>query len=217
MGGDEEPKQTVEVVVQEQANAVVEGVKAEAEKIIEGAGVDISAVKPVVDEAATAAAATAATVVSAGIKEVTEALGLKAISESSLTEDQKKLAASIYDTTKASLQSFINDQSLSNTVKITKTLGQLIKQLENATIDGKPPSGADKKAVAIQLGRILIKEVMPDDKGEKEVLMVYDLTAEPTLEAMIEVSKVVNVAVHEAAQKCCPGLLELFKRAKAAK
>ena len=83
MGGDEEPKQTVEVVVQEQANAVVEGVKAEAEKIIEGAGVDISAVKPVVDEAATAAAATAATVVSAGIKEVTEALGLKAISESS--------------------------------------------------------------------------------------------------------------------------------------
>jgi hypothetical protein len=214
MGGDEEPKQAVELVIREQKDAiVVDGIKGQVEKMVEAAGVDISAVKPVVDEVAT----TGATVVATGIKEVTEALGLKAISESSLTEDQKKLASSIYDTTKASLQSFINDQSLSNTVKITKTLGQLIKQLENAKVDGKPPSGADKKAVAIQLGRILIKEVMPDDKGEKEVLMVYDLTAEPTLEAMIEVSRVVNVAVHEAAQKCCPGLLELFKRAKASK
>jgi hypothetical protein len=91
-------------------------------------------------------------------------------------------------------------------------LGQIIKQLENAQVDGKKPTGKDKKAVAIQLGRILIKEVMPDDKGEKEVLMVYDLIAEPTLEAMIEVSKVVNVAVQEAAAKCCPGLFELFKK-----
>lgn len=217
MGGDEEPKSTVELVIREQTNTVADGIKGQVEKMVEAAGVDAASVKPVIDEAAGVAASTAATVVTTGLKEVTEALGLKAISESSLSEDQKKLAASIYDTTKASLQSFINDQSLSNTVKITKTLGQLIKQLENAKIDGKAPSGADKKAVAIQLGRILIKEVMPDDKGEKEVLMVYDLTAEPTLEAMIEVSKVVNVAVHEAAQKCCPGLLELFKRAKAAK
>ena len=110
------------------------------------------------------------------------------------------------------IQGFVNEPSVNNTVKITKTLGQIIKQLENAQLDGKKPSGADKKAVAIQLGRILIKEVMHDDNGEKEVLMVYDLIAEPTLEAMIEVSKVVNVAVQEMATKCCPGLLELFKR-----
>jgi hypothetical protein len=217
MGGDEEPKHVVELVIREQTTAVVEGIKSQVEKIAETTGVDISAVNPVINDVAAAAAATATTVVSAGIKEVTAALGLKMISESSLSEDQKKLAASIYDTTKASLQSFINDTSLSNTVKITKTLGQLIKQLENAKVDGKAPSGTDKKAVAIQLGRILIKEVMPDDKGEKEVLMIYDLTAEPTLEAMIEVSRVVNVAVHDAAQKCCPGLMELFKRSKATK
>jgi hypothetical protein len=43
---------------------------------------------------------------------------------------------------------------------------------------------------------------------------VYDLVAEPTLEAMIEVSKVVNVAVKEIATKCCPGLLEFFTRTK---
>ena len=96
-------------------------------------------------------------------------------------------------------------------MKITKTLGQVIKKLESTCIDSKVTCGADKKAVAIQLGRILIKEVMPDDKGEAEVLMMYDLIAEPTLEAMIEVSKVVNVAVKEMAMKCCPSLLDFLK------
>ena len=84
-----------------------------------------------------------------------------------------------------------------------------MKELESASADG-----ADKKAVAIELGRILIKEITPDDKGESEILMVYDLIAETTLEAMIEVSRVVNVAVQELATKCCPGLFEIFKRVK---
>jgi hypothetical protein len=103
---------------------------------------------------------------------------------------------------------------VNGTIKITKVLGQVIKQLENTKIEGKITTGADKKAVAIQLGRILIKEVTPDDKGEAEILMVYDMVAEQTLEAMIEVSKVVNVAVQEMATKCCPGLLTLFKKSK---
>ncbi len=202
MGGDEQ--NSVEMTIREPVAAVTELVE---DKIVEVAltmNIDPSVIKPVVAQVTTA--------VEAGVKEITAALGLKMITESSLTDDQKKLASSIYDATKASIQGFINDVSVNNTVKITKTLGQVIKQLENTTIDGKPPTGKDKKVVAIQLGRILIKEVMPDDKGEKEVLMVYDMIAEPTLEAMIEVSRVVNVAVQEVAAKCCPGLLDLLKR-----
>ena len=138
-------------------------------------------------------------------------LGLEMISESSLTEDQKKLATTIYDSIKSSIQSFISDPSINNTIKITKIIGQLIKQLENVKVDGKEPSGADKKVVAIQLGRILIKEVTPDGNGEAAILMVYDVVAEPTLEAMIEVSKVVNIVVQAAATKCCPGIIRLIK------
>jgi hypothetical protein len=47
--------------------------------------------------------------------------------------------------------------------------------------------------------------------------MVYDLVAEQTLEAMIEVSRVVNIAVQEMATKCCPSLLDFFKKVKASK
>ena len=205
MGSDEEQKR-IELVIREQ----IKEPDVVVEKLAESVGIDVSAVSPVITEVAktvTEAATTAA-------KELTHQMGLTMISESSLTEDQKKLATQIYDSTKEAIKSFIADSSLNNTVKITKTLGQVIKQLENVKVDGKAPTGADKKAVAIQLGRILIKEVMPDDKGEAEVLMVYDLVAEPTLEAMIDVSRAVNVAVQEMATKCCPGLFEFFKRAK---
>jgi hypothetical protein len=120
-------------------------------------------------------------------------LGLNIISETELTESQKKLANVIYDSTKSTLQSVINDANVNNIIKITKTLGQLIRELENVKIDGKSPSSSDKKAVAICLGRLIVKDIMPDDKGEKEVLILYDLIAESTLESMIEVSKTVNI------------------------
>ena len=205
MGGSEEEVKKMDEVITEETQKAAEKVNDKLENIIEKAGVDASLVEPVIE----LVTSTAATVVAEGAKAVAEKLGLKLISESSLSDEQKKLASSIYETVKEAIKGFIADPNVNNTVKITKVIGQVIKQLENTKA-----TGGDKKAVAIQLGRILIKEVTPDDKGEAEILMVYDMVAEQTLEAMIEVSKVVNVAVQEAAAKCCPGLLELFKRAK---
>ena len=138
-------------------------------------------------------------------------VGLKMITESSLSEDQKKLAASIYESVKAAIKEFISDPSVNETIKITKTLGKLIKELENAKVDGKAPTGKDKKAVAIQLGRILIKEVVTNDSIEANILMVYDVVAEPTLEAMIEVSKVVNVVVQKVVTSCGPTFDKVLK------
>ena len=135
--------------------------------------------------------------------------GIVMISESRLSEDQKKLAEYIYDSTKKVVQSFILDSSFNNAVKITMMIGQVMKQLENVKMDGKAPTGSDKKVVAIQLGRILIKEITPDDK-EVEIFILYDTIAEPTLEAMIDVSNVVNV--QEIASKCCPKMLDIFKK-----
>lgn len=205
MGGSEEEVKKMDEIITEETQKAAEKVSDKLENIIEKAGVDASLVEPVIE----LVTSTAATVVAEGAKVVAEKLGLKLISESSLSEEQKKLASSIYESVKEAIKGFIDDPNVNNTVKITKVIGQVIKQLENTKA-----TGGDKKAVAIQLGRILIKEVTPDDKGEAEILMVYDMVAEQTLEAMIEVSKVVNVAVQEAAAKCCPGLLELFKRAK---
>jgi hypothetical protein len=203
----------VEEVIAEQTNKAAEKVSNMLENVIENAGIDSALVEPIIE----LVTASAATVVSEATTTVVKKLGLEMVTESSLSEDQKKLASSIYESVKKAIESFINDPDLNNTIKITKTLGQVIKQLESTKVEGNLITGADKKAVAIQLGRILIREVMPDDKGEVEVLMVYDLIAEPTLEAMIDVSKVVNVAIQEISAKCCPSLLDLFKTVKVSK
>lgn len=213
MSSSEEQVKKIDEVITEQTTKAAEQISDKLENIIEKTGIDVALVEPVIE----LVASTAATVVAESAKAVAENLGLKMISESSLSEDQKKLASSIYESIKPAVEGFISDPNVNNTVKITKVIGQVIKQLENTKIEGKAITGADKKVVAIQLGRILIKEVTPDDKGEAEILMVYDLVAEPTLEAMIEVSKVVNVAVQEMATKCCPGILEFFKKVKVSK
>jgi len=138
-------------------------------------------------------------------------LGLKYIMESNLTDEQKKLTLQIYDSIKSTVKDIIPDETINETVKITKTVGHIIKQLETIKVDNKSSSGTDKKAVAIQLGRILIKELTFD---ETKILTLYDIIAEPMLEAMIDVSKVVNTVVMEVTRKCCPGLLELFRLAR---
>ncbi len=199
----EEDKKT-EVIAEEKTEVISqEEVAVEAKEVVEKVVDDI--VEKAVEEA----------------KEVVEEVKVEvkvvestAIQESNgLTEDQKKLIAQSYETLKQSTQSFLNDTSIDNTIKITKILGQVIKQLEGITLDGKNVSGADKKVVAIELGRQLIKDVIPDET----IISLYDLIAEPTLEAMIDVSKVVNVVVEEQMKKCCPNLctpklISVFKK-----
>ena len=114
----------------------------------------------------------------------------------SLSENQKKIASIIYNSTKNAIKSVILDDSIHNIMKITLMIGKTIQEIENVKINEKPTTGKDKKAVAIELCRILIKEMVPNN----EILAMYDLMAESTLEIMIEVSKVVNVEI----VKCCP-------------
>jgi len=199
--GDEEVK-TADVVITEETTKVVNEVK----KVIESAvtGVDLTVAQPVITEVATVAT----TVISEGVK----SLGLKMVTESSLTEDQKKLATLIYDGASKAVKGFIADKSVNSTLKITLTLGEVIKHVESAKVDGHSPNGADKKAVVIELGRILIKELIADEAQEKEIVAVYDIFAERTLEAMIGVSKVVNTVIQEVATSCCPGFLSFFRK-----
>lgn len=159
-----------------------------------------------------------ATVTTEVLKDVNESTAFKMIDESKLNEEQKKIASQIYESVKLAITDFISNTNINNTIKVTRTIAQIIKQIENVKLDGKSIPGIDKKLVTLELGRILIKEVTPDDKGESEIIMIYDMIAETTLEAMIEVSKVVNVIVQQVVQEvalnCCPSLFSLIKRHK---
>ena len=124
---------------------------------------------------------------------VPEVNGLKLLAESNLTEYQKKLALNIYDTAKHSVQNFItSDMNIS--LKITMLIGQMITLMEKVKTK---PTGTDKKAVVLQLGRILLQEVT----SASDIITMYDLFSDTALETMINVSKVANV---EIITKCCP-------------
>ena len=70
--------------------------------------------------------------------------------------------------------------------------------------------------MTIQLGRVMIKELVEDETHEKEILSVYDFLADGLLETMIDVSKVVNTVVKQvvehAVTSCCPSFLSFFKK-----
>lgn len=137
MDSTKEPTK-IELVIREQVHQVTEEVN---EKVTEMIGLDAKVVEPIISELT----AMAATVVESGVKQVSEKLGLKMISESNLTDYQKQLAVKVYESAKADIQAFISDSSLNNTIKITKTIGKLLKQLENISSEGNSPSGADKR------------------------------------------------------------------------
>lgn len=125
----------------------------------------------------------------------TEVNGLVLLSVSNLTAYQKQIALTIYDTIKHAIYISMSDDT-NNIIKITMMLGKMIQNIEKVKIKDTKPTGNDKKAVVIELGRILIQEMT----SNVELLELYNLVAETTLETMINVSKVVNVAI---VSKCC--------------
>ena len=68
----------------------------------------------------------------------------------------------------------------------------LVKLVENIEINDKPLSGKNKKEVVLFIGRLLLKDLLPDSNRDT-ILGMYDLLAEPTLEKLIDVGKNIKV------------------------
>ena len=113
-----------------------------------------------------------------------------------LTDEQKQVIQFIYEKARRATESVLQDSKIDPTIKITQTIAQIIK------INDKKIAGSSKKGIVIELGRLLIKQVIQDDTVKQMILPIYDLVAEQTLEVMIDVSHVVNTKVREATSSC---------------
>lgn len=119
-----------------------------------------------------------------------------------LTEEQKQVIQAIYEKARRATESILQDSKIDPTIKITQTIAQIIKIVEYAKINDKKIAGSSKKGIVIELGRLLIKQVIQNDTVKQTILPIYDLVAEQTLEVMIDVSHVVNTKVQEATSSC---------------
>jgi hypothetical protein len=119
-----------------------------------------------------------------------------------LTEEQKQVIQMLYQKSKQATESILQDSKMEPTLKITQTIAQIIKIVEYVKVNDKKIVGSSKKGIVIELGKLLINEVLREEQYKKEILTIYDLVAEQTLEAIIDVSQVVNTKAKEVASSC---------------
>jgi hypothetical protein len=151
------------------------------DEIIEN--VELASAGTAVEEPVAAEAPVAAPV------EAAHATIVVALAADGLSAIQKAAVSAILASMKESAASILADQSA---LSITVLLGKLVKAAEGLSISGAKLLGADKKAVVLEVGKQLISEVVPAEQ-RPIVLSIYELAAEPTLEAMVDVSRTLNV------------------------
>jgi hypothetical protein len=117
-----------------------------------------------------------------------------------ITQDQRILLETLYENAKRVSASLLANPALDNSLKITQLIAQLMALMEQ--IHEKKISGADKKAIVLELGKLLIRDHIKDDIQRVKMLLLYDAIAEKTLEVMIDVSHVVNKHAAKAFASC---------------
>lgn len=136
------------------------------------------------------------------------------INKSNLNLNQKAILNKIYKLMKEEIDSlltiFSNNQVKENTSEIVNVVIRIvclcIKYLEKVKINRKPLNGEDKKLIALELGKIVIKNEITDKEIKDVILSTYELSAEPVLEGIIDVSKEVNTFIKKNSKKiffCC--------------
>jgi hypothetical protein len=144
------------------------------------------------------------------VKEVVKEVKIEI--EHKLSDEHTKVLKIIYDKVKESTDLILHHPRLENAIKVTQMIASIIKLLESVKLNEILLSGKDKKEIALELGRILIKDLIKEDEKRVVLLMIYDSTAEQLLETMVDVSHHLNVKVKELSGSCCEGLLNLLKR-----
>ncbi len=168
MGGEEDIQRTVDAASVAQV---------EPEVAHEAAGV--AQVAPVVAEAA-------------GVEQVAPVAAQAAPAEPELSETQKKAITSLLGQTTDFAKTLVQDGSM-GTLSMTKLIGNLMKNAESLQVDGAKLKGVDKKGVVLEVGKQLISAHVAEER-RATVVELYDGLAEPTLEAMIDMSRGVNFA-----------------------
>ena len=116
--------------------------------------------------------------------------------ENGLTQFQKAVIKKIYKLSNSTIKEVVETPEIADALVVTVAIGNLVKLIENININNKPLSGKNKKEIVLYLGRLLLNDLLPED-NKSNILGMYDLLAEPTLEKLIDVSKNIKVIARD--------------------
>lgn len=131
-----------------------------------------------------------------------------------LQERQELILNQLYLTLKETMKEILNMESMNHAMKIGKLMAEIVKQVEKVSYPtGKIP-GAEKREIALALGKRLVSDqaVIPHDTIRNGLVITYDLLGEQLLETLLDVSRHVNTVIQQAALSCCESIVECLKR-----
>lgn len=131
-----------------------------------------------------------------------------------LTERQEHVLDQLYETAKLATKEVMNASSMDDAMKIGKMMATIVKLVEKASYRGEKIPGAEKKEIALALGKRLVSDptVIENDIVRGGVSTAYDLLGESLLETLLDVSRHVNRVIQEAAVSCCESILACIKK-----
>jgi hypothetical protein len=107
-----------------------------------------------------------------------------------LSQIQKKYVIELFDLVKISVNTLVGDKQLDSNILISTILVETIKLVEKIEIDKHVLLGMDKKKIAISIGSLYLQEKFTENL---DILILYNVLAEPLLEQMVNLSKLINV------------------------
>lgn len=107
-----------------------------------------------------------------------------------LSQIQKKYVIELFDLVKTSVNTLVGDKQLDSNILISTILVETIKLVEKIEIGKHVLLGMDKKKIAISIGSLYLQEKFTENL---DILILYNVLAEPLLEQMVNLSKLINV------------------------
>jgi len=115
--------------------------------------------------------------------------------DDNLTAFQKAIISKIYKISKNTVKEVVETPEIADALIVTIAIGNLVKLIETVNINNKPLSGKNKKEIVLYIGKLLLKDLLPESDNKANIIALYDVLAEPTLEKLIDVSKNIKVIV----------------------
>jgi hypothetical protein len=131
-----------------------------------------------------------------------------------LSVKQKEVLDQLYVVAKDTTKGILSIQSADHALKIGRMIAEIVKLIEKASYRGEKIPGAEKKEIALELGKRLLSDpaMISDETIRNGLLTAYDLLGEQMLDTLIDVSQHVNTAIKEVAISCCEALLRALKK-----
>ncbi len=131
-----------------------------------------------------------------------------------LSVKQKEVLDQLYVVAKDATKGILSLQSADHALKIGRMIAEVVKLTEKASYRGEKIPGAEKKEIALELGKRLLSDptMISDETVRNGLLTAYDLLGEQMMDTLIDVSQHVNTAIKEVAISCCEGLLRMLKK-----